>query len=179
MNHNDHVMLLRDGVAPNSRPTDLSVWADFGSGGGAFTLALADVLGDGAVIHSVDRNRRALNEQERAMHARFPATVVQYHQADFTLPLYLPVLDGIVIANALHFVRDKPPVVARLRALLRPGGRLIIVEYDTDRGNHWVPHPLSYPTWAALATAASFVTTRLVATVPSRFLGSMYSAVSA
>ncbi|MDQ6907643.1 MAG: class I SAM-dependent methyltransferase [Chloroflexota bacterium] len=180
MNHNDHVMLLRDGVARHDDPSEPPVWADYGSGGGAFTLALADLLGDGAVIHSVDRDRGALTAQERAMRARFPATIVRYHQNDFTLPLNLPPLDGIVIANALHFVREseKLPVVRRLRASLRPGGRLILVEYDADRGNHWVPYPLSYPTWATLASAAGFATTRLLASVPSRFLGSIYSAVS-
>jgi len=180
MNHTDHVMLLRDGVAARDDSDEPPVWADIGSGGGAFTLALADLLGEGGTIHSVDRDRGALNDQERAMRARFPATAVQYHQADFTRPLDLPTLNGIVIANALHFVREreKLPVVRRLHAWLRPGGRLILVEYGTDRGNHWVPYPLSYPTWAALATAAGFATTRLLATVPSRFLGTIYSAVS-
>ena len=182
MNHDDHVALLRDGMHPitdsgtgSSAP---AVWADLGSGGGAFTLALADLLGDAAVIHSVDRDRRALTAQERALRAHFPATVVHFHQSDFTRSLDLPALDGIVMANALHFVAEKLPVVRRLRALLRPGGRMILVEYDTDRGNHWVPYPLSYPTWAALARSAGFVATRLLATVPSRFLGAIYSAVS-
>ncbi len=154
------------------------MWADLGSGGGAFILALAELLGKKGVIYSVDRDRGALTEQARAFRARFPATLVQYHHADFTQPLDLPALDGIVIANALHFVPEKSPVVRRLRASLRPGGRLILIEYDTDRGNRWVPYPLSYPIWAALARSAGFNTTRLLTTLPSRFLGAIYSAVS-
>lgn len=182
MNHADHVALLRDGMHARAdigaAPSTPPVWADIGSGGGAFTLALADLLGSGAVIHSVDRDRRALKEQERVVRARFPATIIHVQHADFTQPLDLPTLDGIVMANALHFVSEKLPVVGRLRALLRPDGRLILVEYDTDRGNHWVPHPLSYPTWESLSIAAGFGATRLLATVPSRFLGAIYSAVS-
>ena len=183
MNHHDHVALLRGGVldtegaadgALSERPT----WADLGSGSGAFTLALADLLGSGAIIHSVDRNLRALNEQERAFRTRFPTTVMHYHPADFTQPLDLPPLDGIVMANALHFVAEKLPVVRRLRALLRPGCRMILVEYDTDHGNRWVPYPLSYPTWTALASSAGFATTRFLTAVPSRFLGAIYAAVS-
>lgn len=183
MNHHDHVALLRDGVLDSESAADAAssarpIWADIGSGGGAFTLALADVLGSGAIIHSVDRDAHALNEQERAFRMRFPTTVMQYHHADFTRPLNLPPLDGIVVANALHFVADKLPVVQRLRALLRPGGRMILVEYDTDHGNRWVPYPLSYPTWAALASSAGFATTRFLTSVPSRFLGAIYAAVS-
>ena len=58
-------------------------------------------------------------------------------------------LDGLVAANSLHFVaRDRQvPVVRALAAQLRPGGRFVVVEYDADRGNPWVPHPFSYRSW--------------------------------
>jgi hypothetical protein len=62
--------------------------------------------------------------------------------------------------------------------MLRPRGKLVVVEYGSDRGNPWVPHPFSYQTWEKMAAQAGFVKTRLLRTIPSRFLGSMYSAVS-
>jgi ubiquinone/menaquinone biosynthesis C-methylase UbiE len=173
MTHDDHVRLLRDG-----EPSRGGVWADLGSGSGAFTLALADLLGPGARIYSVDKDRRALREQEEAMRERFPETAATYITGDFTRPLDLPPLDGIVMANSLHFVRDKRPVLRLVRGYLKSGGRLLLVEYNADQGNMWVPHPLSYPTWERLATECGFAGTRLLATVPSRFLREMYSAVS-
>lgn len=81
------------------------------------------------------------------------------------------------MANSLHFTRHKDPVLDLVRRYLRPTGRLLLVEYNTDRGNVWVPHPLSYPTWETLARRHRF-TTRLLVTRPSRFLGAIYSAVS-
>ena len=173
MNHSDHVALLRGGV-----PERGGVWADLGSGGGAFTLALADLLGPGATIYSVDRDRAALRAQAEEMRARFPACVVHYLNADFTRPLDLPPLDGVVMANSLHFQRRKEPVLALVFGYLRPGGRLVLVEYNADRGNLWVPHPLSYPTWEDLARRVGLRDTRLLAVVPSRFLREMYSALS-
>ena len=177
MEHRDHVMLLREGMA-GPGPHTGEVWADLGSGKGAFTLALADLLGPGAVIHSVDRDERALQTQRQAMDARFPDASVEYRRADFTGPLDLPPLDGVVMANSLHFVRDKEPVLREVGGRLRPGGRLLVVEYDSDRGNTWVPYPVSYRTWEALAARAGFRATRLLRTIPSRFLGRMYSALS-
>ena len=173
MNHADHVRLLQGGISARGR-----VWADLGSGSGAFTLALADLLGVESEIYSVDRDAGALRDQERAMRARFPAVQVHYLTADYTRPLSLPLLDGIVIANSLHFLRDKENVLRALKTYLRPGGHFILVEYDTDQGNMWVPHPLSFPTWQATAQRAGFTATRLIATVPSRFLGRIYGAVS-
>ena len=173
MNHSDHVRLIRDGVSGGG-----SVWADLGSGEGAFTLALADLLGPSGYIYSVDTDARALQEQRRELQARFPAVKLEQRAADFTRPLDLPPLDGIVMANSLHFQRRKEPVLRLVRGMLKPGGRLVLVEYNADRGNWWVPYPMSYPTWEALATANGFVETRLLTTQPSRFLREIFSALS-
>ena len=171
MRHADHVELLRGGVTPG-------VWADLGSGDGAFTLALADLLGAAGRIHSIDRDARALRDQRRAVASRFSEAAVEYSAADFTMPLELPPLDGIVMANSLHFERDKETLLRRLLTHLKPAGRFVLVEYDTDRGNAWVPYPLSFATWLSLSPRIGLADTRLLRSVPSRFLGSIYSAVS-
>ena len=157
-------------------------WADLGFGSGAFTLALADLLGPGGRILSVDRDAGALREQARAMAAASLRTALRQVVADFTTDLPrrhgLPPLDGIVMANSLHFPADHVAVVRRVATLLRPGGRLVLVEYDADRGNPWVPHPLSFATWRRVAQAAGLTEPRLLGRVPSRFLGAIYSAVA-
>ena len=175
MDHPDHVELIRDGI-----PAPGGTWADFGSGRGAFTLALADLLGPAARIHSVDRDARALRDQGAALRAQFPAASVQTHVGDFSQPLDLPPLDGALLANSLHFLdaRQKDTALDLIRGYLRPGGRLIIVEYNTDRGNPWVPYPFSYPTWETLAARNGFVATRQIASRPSRFHGEIYAAAS-
>jgi ubiquinone/menaquinone biosynthesis C-methylase UbiE len=175
MNHADHVNLLRDGM-PTAMPG--GVWADLGSGGGAFTLALAELIGLAGEIYSVDKDVGALRQQERALHAQFPQTTVHYQTADFTRPLKLSALDGIVMANSLHFQRNQADVVKTVRSYLRSGGRLLIVEYNIDRGNFAVPYPVLYTTWEMLAQRAGFEHTQLLMTRPSRFLKEIYSAVS-
>ena len=143
-------------------------WADLGAGEGAFTRALAALLGPDGHITAVDKDAYAL----RAVDAGIDTLV-----ADFTRPLDLRGLDGVVMANSLHFVRDKRPVLHSVGSMLRPGGRLIVVEYSTDRGNPWVPHPFSFETWKRLASEAGFVGTEQIGSVPSRYFGSMYSAL--
>ena len=170
MNHSDLVALIEDGVTEHG-----GRWADLGAGEGAFTRALADLLEAGAHITAVDRDAGALQSLGSQ---GFPGAVVDTKVADFTRPLDLSNLDGIVMANSLHFVRDKAPVLESVRRMLRPGGSLIVVEYGTDRGNPWVPHPFSYESWEKMAAQAGFVRTRLLRTIPSRHLEKMYSAVS-
>ena len=177
MNHQDHVNLLKGGIPS---PSLAGIWADMGSGTGAFTLALAELLGFGGQIHSVDKDRSAIRQQEKVMANRFPATTVTYHLADYTHPLDLPPLDGMVLANTLHFHPEarRMTVLQLMHSYLRPGGRLILVEYGTDRGNRWVPYPMSFPTWQVVAEQAGFAETTLLATRPSRFLGQIYAALS-
>ena len=175
MDHADHVRLLCDGVAASA-----GVWADIGAGEGAFTLALADLLGPGARIVAVDRNGGALRANGAAVAARFPATQLETLVADLTRPLALPVLDGLVAANSLHFVARgrQVEVVRSLAEHLRPGGAFIVVEYDADRGNPWVPHPFSARSWERMALEAGLEPAREIGRVPSRFLGAIYASVS-
>lgn len=175
MNHHDHVALLRGAL---DLPANGGRWAELGSGEGAFTLALADLLGPIELL-SVDLDRRALERQRSAMR-RFPAASVTYRVGDFTDDLEVAPgsLDGVLMANSLHYLRTKEALLRHLITLLAPGGRLVLIEYDTDTGNQWVPYPLSYRSWAAMAPALGLTGTRRTGSVPSRFLGSMYSAVS-
>ena len=173
MNHDDHVTLLRGGI-----PAAGGVWADLGSGTGAFTLALADLIGPAGVIYSVDRDRAALSQQQQSMLTRFPNTTVHYRPADFTRPIDLPPLDGIVMANSLHFQPDQESIVQRVKGYLGAQGRLILVEYNIEQGNSAVPYPVSFSRWEKLAARCGFSNTRLLMTRPSRFLKEIYSVVS-
>jgi ubiquinone/menaquinone biosynthesis C-methylase UbiE len=175
MDHHDHLDLLRGGV-----PSAGGAWADLGSGTGAFTLALAELIGPAGTIYSVDKDQAALRRQAEAVRSRFPDAPIVYRQADFTRQLELPVLDGVVMANSLHFIKPslEPAVLKLIKGYLKPGGRLILVEYNVDAGNMWVPYPISFTNWQVLARQAGFGSTRMLAVKPSRFLKEIYSAES-
>ena len=173
MDHHDHVALIRAGVEGAGNR-----WLELGAGEGAFTLALADVLGPGGRIEALDRDGHALEVAAAAVRSRFPSVAVLTTTADFTHALPAGPFDGILAANSLHFVRDRQGPLAAIRAALAPGGRLVIVEYDADRGNPWVPYPFSFETWRREAMGAGFEGPRLLHRVPSRFLGGIYGAVA-
>jgi len=175
MDHEDHVRLLKDGIQSPG-----GIWAELGSGRGAFTLALAELISPLGRIYSVDNNKAALQDQARVIQKRFPSDKpkIQYLNTDYTLPLSLPSLNGVVIANSLHFHQDKTAVLELIHDYLLPRGCLILVEYNSDQGNTWVPYPVSYKSWQSLVEEGGFVNTRLLKRVPSSFMGEIYSAIS-
>ena len=174
MDHTDHVNLLKPADLPRG-----GIWADFGAGSGAFTLALSDLIGLGAEIYAIDKDRAGLGRLERSHREHF-GTSQNLHlvRADFTGALSLPPLDGIVMANSLHYFKDKTKVLRHVQSFLKLNGALLLVEYNADSGNPWVPYPLSFETYCGLAPRAGFSEPRLLATVPSRFLREFYSAVA-
>src|SRR4030095_5549990 len=140
MDHEDHINLLK--------PADLpfgGIWADFGAGSGAFTLALREVIGPHAEIYAVDKDGREFNELEKAHREKF-GTSQNVHpvRADFTGALSLPPLDGIVMANSLHYFKDREKVLRHVRSFLKWNGALLLVEDNVDSGNMCVPYPLSF-----------------------------------
>lgn len=162
--------LLRPGVEGQA-----GAWADLGCGDGIFTAALYTLLEPGSEVYAVDKKRRSLEALARNFAGSYPEAAPHTVQADFTRPLTLPALDGLLMANSLHFVQRKRPVLAQLLALLKPGGHLILVEYNTDRGNYAVPHPLDEAGFLALAAEVGLRGARITARIPSTFLGEMYA----
>jgi SAM-dependent methyltransferase len=174
------VELIRDAVGNGS-----GVWADLGAGTGTFTQALTRVLDAASTVYAIDvdpRAVRALRElsSTKADHVRVIAV-----KADFTRPLELCAegqgsaqLDGILLANALHFVRDAERVLSGLAQQLRPGGRAVVVEYDRREASQWVPFPISAARWPGLAASAGLADPRITATRPSSFAGILYTGVA-
>jgi ubiquinone/menaquinone biosynthesis C-methylase UbiE len=133
-----------DLIQPGILPTN-GIWADIGAGTGMFTLALMEILESGKVI-ALDKSPHSLYSIKAPSHLD-----LEIVDADFNRPLELPALDGIVMANALHYAKDHQDVLQNVLASLKPDGIFILIEYDTERSNEpWVPNPVSLNKFRAL-----------------------------
>jgi ubiquinone/menaquinone biosynthesis C-methylase UbiE len=174
MNEADALALLR----ASGDFADGEKWADLGAGRGTFTRALATLVAPDGRVHAVDRDAGALDAIRRWAAGRRPRASISLVHADVTGALVLPPLDGVVMANVLHFIREQSSVLERVAGLLKPGGRLVLIEYEGRRPSRWVPHPLSPARFAELAAEAGLIAPRVVATRPSAFGGELYVAVA-
>jgi len=138
---------LIEGALPEK--TDRAQWADLGCGSGTFTIALSYLLGDSSIIYAVDKQNQVIHSPT--------AVQIKFIKADFSVG-NLPVsnLHGILMANSLHYIKDQSAFVEKLKNSLAADGRLIVVEYDTDSANQWVPYPLSFNKMKNLFSASGF-----------------------
>jgi trans-aconitate methyltransferase len=137
-------------------------WADLGCGKGTFTMALQSLLPIGSQLTAVDKQSQKLP--------------VDFLKADFEKDdLPLSGLDGILMANSFHYIRDKTKLVKKLEAYFSGPPTFLIIEYDTTRSNPWVPYPINFENLYQLFTTLGYGTITKLAEAQSRFGGRMYS----
>ena len=150
-------------------------WADLGCGTGTFTLALASLLTKGSMIYAMDTNERALKDIPDS----FENAVIKKLKGNFvTDKLEFDELDGILMANSLHYVKDKPGFIQKVTTHLNTQGCFLLVEYDTNIPNSWVPYPQSFSSLQKLFSRFGFSTVLKLNEQPSIYNRSMmYAAV--
>ncbi|MBO9640457.1 MAG: class I SAM-dependent methyltransferase [Siphonobacter aquaeclarae] len=140
-----------------------AVWLELGAGGGTFTRALARLLRQGSTIYAVDR-------QPLRLEPVVDGVRIHGMQADFeSEALPVPPADGLLMANALHYVRHPEAFLERLFPLLQTRHSLLIVEYELTQGNPWVPYPLDFARLTRLAEQVGYRTIRKLGERPSLY----------
>ncbi|WP_436488829.1 class I SAM-dependent methyltransferase [Chitinophaga sp. ARDCPP14] len=171
-------MDIRDAIALIKHPPVTArtqmVWADLGCGSGLFTYALANLLETGSTIYAWDKTPPSLSSQPNPRHV-----TIQPGQLDFLKDdLPLSGLDGILMANSLHYVPGKPAFIDKISAHLQEDGVFLIVEYETAKANPWVPYPVPFQTLKALFHRAGFTVAVKLNERPSLYgSGHMYAAM--
>jgi len=129
------ISLIQSSKVKSNEPTN---WADLGCGSGLFTKALSTLLEQGSKIAAVDKDASALKKVNVVSGIILEKINVDFINDD----LHLRNLDGILMANALHFVKDKKTFIQSLRSYINGVASFLIVEYDTNQSNPWVPYPV-------------------------------------
>jgi SAM-dependent methyltransferase len=144
-----------------------SIVADIGAGGGFFTVRLARAVGEGGRVHAVDISDRVL-ERLRERVSREELTNVEIVVGEPDDPrLPAATLDAALIVNAYHEMDEHQAMLAKIRAALKPDGRLVIVEpissgrRDLARDRQTRSHEIGAEHVMADARAAGFRVARL------------------
>ncbi|MCB0706986.1 MAG: class I SAM-dependent methyltransferase [Saprospiraceae bacterium] len=169
MLHQTAIQLLRHEALTATQP---QVWADLGCGTGTFTKALASLIPAGSIIHAVDQDGRSLKQ----IPGQFEEVQIQTRESDFAKAAFtFPPVNGMLMANALHYVKQKEAFLERVNEGLLPGGLFLLVEYNTTKANPWVPYPIDKKQAALLLTSLHFHSIQKMHEIPSRFGGTIYA----
>jgi len=123
--------------------------ADIGSGGGYFSLRFAKLVGKEGRVYAVDTNSEFLEFVRKEAEERSLDNIKPTLVGRNGLVLSKRSLDWIFLRNVYHHLPNRVEYFRNLRGLLKPGGRIAIIEYKR-RGffsfhrifGHYVPQEI-------------------------------------
>ena len=114
--------------------TDGARIADVGAGTGLYSLLFAEAVGESGHVFAVDIEPLFLNLiNQRAVDAGFDnITAVFGRDDDISLPSAS--IDVVFVADTYHYLSEREAIMKTVYDALKPGGSLILVEYDVMPG---------------------------------------------
>ena len=103
--------------------------ADIGAGGGYFSLRFADAVGREGKVYAVDTNPEFLEFIRNSVMEKGLNNVETVLAAEDKLILPERSLDFIFVRNTYHHLPNRVEYFRNLKALLKPGGKIVIIEY--------------------------------------------------
>jgi SAM-dependent methyltransferase len=130
-------ILRQCGVSPGS------IVGDFGSGAGTYAHEAAALVGPQGVVYAFDIQKDLVARLTREIQAK-KENVIHPLWVDLEHPkgtgLSAGTLDLGIAANVLFQVEDKNAFIKEIVRVLRPGGRLLLIDWKESFG-HMGPHP--------------------------------------
>lgn len=115
-------------VVRSTRPADV---LDLATGSGDVAFALADGLPPGVRITGMDFCQPMLDEAVKKQAALPRRTLITFRQGDgLALPLPDQAFDALTISFGLRNMADRHKALSEMRRVLRPGGRLFVLEFS-------------------------------------------------
>lgn len=123
--------------------------ADIGCGPGFFTFPAASLVGPTGTVYAIDISEEMLQVIREKSAARGSRNVIPLATAENALPLPDQVADVALVAFVLHEAEDRPAFLREVARILKPGGRVLLLEWDARE------MPMGPPTAERLAPPES------------------------
>jgi ubiquinone/menaquinone biosynthesis C-methylase UbiE len=124
-------LLRASGIHPGE------VAVDIGAGTGFWTLPLSQSVGAAGLVYAVDVEPVMLEELRTLVTEKHLTNVQVVGSAEREIPLSSGIADVAVAGFVVHEPADPPAFIREIVRLLRPGGRLLVVDWHkkpTDKG---------------------------------------------
>lgn len=111
--------------------------ADLGAGAGLFSLAIARAVGDAGKVYAVEVQKALLDRLKnvaRAARANNVETLWGDVERVNGTHLQNAAVDACVAANVLFQVEDKSGFVTETKRILRPGGKVLLIDWTDSFG---------------------------------------------
>jgi ubiquinone/menaquinone biosynthesis C-methylase UbiE len=109
---------------------------DFGAGSGHYSRAIASIVGHSGKVYAVDIQQDVLTHLKLNAHAHHQNITTVWGDIEKVGGTHLrdASLDAVVLANTLFQVSSRDTLFTELRRTLKPGGKLLVVDWAGSYG---------------------------------------------
>jgi ubiquinone/menaquinone biosynthesis C-methylase UbiE len=112
--------------------------ADFGAGSGAYVLEAAQLLKKSGRVYAIDVQKDLLRRIHTEAHRQGIDQTIEFIWGDLEGAGGSKIADGILdlvlISNLLFQVPDKPAILREARRILKPTGRVVLIDWSESFG---------------------------------------------
>lgn len=112
------------------KPSDTVV--DIGCGIGYFSIPAAEMLSDRNKVFALDTSEEMLTEVEKRALVAGVTNVVTINTEEYDLKLPDDSITFALLANVLHEIDDRKRFIDEIKRILKPEGRLAVVEWKKE-----------------------------------------------
>jgi ubiquinone/menaquinone biosynthesis C-methylase UbiE len=109
--------------------------ADVGAGTGLFTRLVAEKVGPSGKVYAVDISKSFLDHIAADAKKRGQVQVVTVHCGQDSTNLPAESVDLVFLSDVYHHLEKPEKTLASIHKALRPGGRLVVIEFDRVEGH--------------------------------------------
>lgn len=103
--------------------------ADIGCGIGFFSLSAAQMVGSEGLVYAFDISAAMLEELTRRAEKESIPNIKALVSTQYEFPIEEGVVDFCIVSNVFHEVDDRKRLLEAVWGMLRPGGRLAVIEW--------------------------------------------------
>jgi ubiquinone/menaquinone biosynthesis C-methylase UbiE len=108
--------------------------ADIGAGGGFFSFLFSYAVGEDGKVYAVDTNRDFLEYIDQQAREKKRTNIQTVLATEQSVPLPKHSIDLVFIRNVYHHLTNRTEYFIKIKELLRPAARVVIIEY-TRKGS--------------------------------------------
>ena len=106
--------------------------ADIGCGIGYFTIPAAGMINSANIVYALDTSDQMLEEVKKLMVAAGVSNIIAIKTHEYDLKLPDESVTFALIVNVLHEIEDKAQFITEVRRILKPEGKIAIIEWEKE-----------------------------------------------
>jgi ubiquinone/menaquinone biosynthesis C-methylase UbiE len=125
-------------------PNNPGIVVDIGAGNGFYSIPFCEKMNEG-LVYACDSSEEMLDKLRERIPQSFTQRIIPVISGDKSIPLEDGIADLVIMANLHHELDDPKGMIRESLRLLKSGGSLVIIDWNTEESPMGPPLHIRVP----------------------------------